>query len=185
MRIRRGVAVAAAAALMACGGGGTGEEQRAGTNQEPDGHGAAAGPNEEPVAVGGGTPATRGTPGLAPGAPGEQGPGGTAPSDLPAGVTPAMVTAGSQVFTGQGLCYVCHGQDGGGTATAPSLRDGEWLWANPDDLYPSLVQVITNGVPQPKEYPAAMPPRGGAALTDEQVRAVAAYVLTLSSAGTG
>jgi hypothetical protein len=42
------------------------------------------------------------------------------------------------------------------------------------------VQVVTNGVPQPKQHPAPMPPKGGAPLTDQQVRAVAAYVFSIS-----
>jgi mono/diheme cytochrome c family protein len=38
---------------------------------------------------------------------------------------------------------------------------------------------VTNGVPQPKEHPAPMPPKGGAQLSDDQVKAVAAYVYSL------
>jgi hypothetical protein len=33
-----------------------------------------------------------------------------------------------------------------------------------------------SGVATPKKYPGVMPPRGGSPLTDDQVRAVAAYV---------
>ena len=39
---------------------------------------------------------------------------------------------------------------------------------------------MTTGVPKPKEHPAPMPPKGGAPLTDDQVKAVAAYVYSLS-----
>jgi mono/diheme cytochrome c family protein len=95
---------------------------------------------------------------------------------LPAGVTQAMVTEGQTVFGG--TCFACHGQAGAGGPLAPALNDAEWL--NVDGSYESLVQVITNGVPQPKQHPAPMPPMGGAPLTDAQVSAVAAYVYTLS-----
>jgi len=44
----------------------------------------------------------------------------------------------------------------------------------------TYTNTITNGVPKPKEHPAPMPPKGGAALTDDQVKAVAAYEYSLS-----
>jgi mono/diheme cytochrome c family protein len=43
--------------------------------------------------------------------------------------------------------------------------------------------VVRNGVPQPKQFPAPMPAMGGAPLSDEQVRAVAAYVYSISHGG--
>ena len=100
---------------------------------------------------------------------------------LPAGVTPAMVEQGQQNFA---LCAGCHGANGAGTPIAPALNDNQWLNISGND-FDELVQVITTGVPQPKQYPAGMPPKGGGAFTDEQVRALAAYVYALSHAGSG
>lgn len=113
----------------------------------------------------------------APAAPAAQAPAAQQPQvQLPAGVTQAMVTQGKQTFDSS--CFACHGQAGAGGPLAPALNDGQWL--NIDGGYESIVRVINDGVPQPKQYPAPMPPKGGAPLTDEQVRAVAAYVYTIS-----
>ena len=38
----------------------------------------------------------------------------------------------------------------------------------------------SKGVPQPKQHPAPMPAKGGAPLTDEQVKQVSAYVYSIS-----
>ena len=95
--------------------------------------------------------------------------------------SPQQVALGDSIFHGQvagGTCTACHGQDAKGTAVGPDLTDSEWL--NGDGSYDFLVKVITNGVPQPKKHPAPMPPKGGASITDEQVKAAAAYVYSLS-----
>lgn len=95
---------------------------------------------------------------------------------LPAGVTQAMVDEGKTVFGSS--CFACHGQEGAGGPLAPKLADNQWL--NIGGSYDEIVQVVNNGVPQPKQHPAPMPPKGGAPLTDQQVRAVAAYVFSIS-----
>ena len=77
-----------------------------------------------------------------------------------------------------GTCTACHGQDAKGTAVAPDLTDNQWI--NGDGSYDFIVHTVTTGVPQPKQHPAPMPPKGGAALSDQQVKAVAAYVYSLS-----
>lgn len=107
-----------------------------------------------------------------------QAPSGAAPE----GATPEMVAAGQQIFTGQGICFTCHGMDGKGTQLGPDLTSGNWLWVNAaqGDILGQVQTVIKNGVPQPKQYPAPMPPMGGAQLSDEQVRDVAAYVVSIS-----
>lgn len=111
---------------------------------------------------------------------------GTAPqvdaAMLPAGVTQAMIDAGRPIFAQTGFCYTCHGQDGTGSQLAPDLTDGEWIHAASGD-FEQIVQLITNGVPEPTQFATPMPPRGGAQLTDEQVRDVAAYVWALSHGG--
>ncbi|MBI4543803.1 MAG: c-type cytochrome [Gemmatimonadetes bacterium] len=101
---------------------------------------------------------------------------------LPEGVTQEMVTQGQQLFTGSGNCFTCHGQDARGTQLAPNLTDQEWL--NISGSYDEVVKLVKTGVPQPKQHPAAMPPMGGVSLTEDQVKAVAAYVYTLSRGGT-
>lgn len=154
MRFERNViALLTAAALAACGGGDAGANQMASGDQ-----GAAADP--APAA----TPSSSME---------QQGP-------LPEGVTAQMVTAGKQIFTGQGICYTCHGPDGTGTQLAPDLTDSEWLHFDSKPSLDQVVQLIETGVPNPISHPAPMPPKGGSSISDEQVRDVAAYVLTLS-----
>jgi mono/diheme cytochrome c family protein len=82
---------------------------------------------------------------------------------------------------GGGTCYACHGQDAKGSPVAPNLTDGEWL--NTDGSLAGITKTIQTGVPTPKKAPAPMPPMGGASLTPEQVRAVAAYEYSLSHRG--
>jgi mono/diheme cytochrome c family protein len=99
--------------------------------------------------------------------------------NLPAGVTQAMVDEGQASFGT--VCAACHGQGGVGTASAPALNDSKWLWISGN--YDEIVARINAGVPQPKEHPAPMPPRGGGNFTDEQVRQIGAYVYALSHQG--
>jgi len=110
---------------------------------------------------------------------------GAKPTATPAaaggGPTPKQVALGDSIFHGLvagGTCTACHGQDAKGTAVAPDLTDSKWI--NGDGSYQFIVNTITNGVPKPKEHPAPMPPKGGATLTDDQVKAVAAYEYSLS-----
>ena len=84
---------------------------------------------------------------------------------------------GKAIFLGKGNCYTCHGKDAKGTPLAPDLTDAEWLHI--DGKLESIVKLVNAGVPEPKKHPAPMPPKGGAALTDAEVRAVAAYVVAL------
>ena len=99
-------------------------------------------------------------------------------------MTPQMVALGDSIFHGRaagGTCQTCHGPDAKGTPLAPNLTDSQWLHG--DGSFQFLVTTITNGVPQPKQHPGPMPPMGGAQLTPDQVRAVAAYVYSLSHRG--
>lgn len=89
-----------------------------------------------------------------------------------------MVARGEQVFMGAGICYTCHMQGGVGGPLAPNLTDDQWI--NTDGAYESIVNVVTTGVAQPVEHPGIMLPRGGTNISDDDVRAVAAYVWTLS-----
>ena len=128
---------------------------------------------------GGDAPATEEAETAAP-EPAEAAPAETAiDMELPEGVTAAMVTEGEAIFMGAGICFTCHMEGGVGGPLAPNLTDDEWL--NIDGSYESIVRNVMTGVPEPKEYPGIMLPKGGSPITDEQVNAVAAYVWTLSN----
>jgi cbb3-type cytochrome c oxidase subunit III len=98
---------------------------------------------------------------------------------MPEGVTQAMVTEGEGIFHSNGNCFTCHGADAKGTPLAPDLTDDQWLNTTGHN-YEEIVGIVTNGVAQPKQHPSPMPAKGGAALTEAQVHAVAAYVYSLS-----
>lgn len=101
---------------------------------------------------------------------------------LPAGVSDALIATGERLFNG-GACTRCHGASGIGGQNGPSLVSGPWLHASPNVA--DIARVITAGVPkeqlrdQTRRF--AMNPRGGPmALNDDQVRALAAYVWSIS-----
>ncbi len=104
--------------------------------------------------------------------------GGASDLELPEGVTAGMVAQGKVIFEGPGTCFACHGTTGEGTPIAPDLTDDEWL--NVDGSYGQLVEIIDTGVQETKEFPGLMMPRGGSGMSDEDLRAVAAYVWSLS-----
>lgn len=103
---------------------------------------------------------------------------GSGAGQAPAGASASDVQQGEKLFTSTGNCFTCHGQNGAGTAMAPALNDSQWL--NIDGSYEAIQKIVTSGVPQPKQHPAPMPAKGGAALTDAQVKQVAAYVYSIS-----
>ncbi len=102
------------------------------------------------------------------------------PQDLPEGVTPAMVEEGKGIYNGAGICMSCHGATGEGIPNlGANLTDDEWLHV--DGSYEQLVENIMTGVTaQESSSGVPMPAKGGTAITDDQVKAVAAYVWTLS-----
>ncbi len=102
-----------------------------------------------------------------------------APADsLPTGVTAEMLAEGKRLWSGQGLCLACHGVDGKG-GLGPDLTDGKWDHGN--GSFDQLVARIIKGVmPAESKSGQLMPPRGGGGLSDDQVKAVAAYVWTLN-----
>jgi mono/diheme cytochrome c family protein len=101
--------------------------------------------------------------------------------ELPEGVTAEMVARGEAVFGGDGICFTCHMQGGVGGPLAPNLTDDQWL--NTDGTYDGIVNIVMTGVAEPREHPGIMLPKGGTGISDEDVRAVAAYVWTLSRGG--
>lgn len=98
-------------------------------------------------------------------------------ASLPTGVTAAMIEEGGRLFKGAALCAACHGVNATG-GVGPSLADTAWLHSK--GTYEEIVRQVTTGVPQAQAKSGVMmPPRGGSAITDAQIRAVAAYVWSL------
>jgi mono/diheme cytochrome c family protein len=100
----------------------------------------------------------------------------------PATITPALIALGDSIFHGKvafGTCQSCHGEDATGpTGIAPNLTDT--LWLNTDGSWQGIYNTVMTGVMTPKQFPGAMLPMGGTNLTTDQVRAVSAYVYSLS-----
>jgi mono/diheme cytochrome c family protein len=114
-----------------------------------------------------------GTPANTPAAPGAAPAGG--------GDNAALVSQGQQAYA-TSVCVSCHGPNGQGTPLAPPFTDGQWLWVQPGpNLQAEVAALIKQGVPQPKDpkHVAPMPPYGGVPLSDDQVNALAAYVISL------
>ena len=105
------------------------------------------------------------------------GPAAAQEKAAPAGVTPAAIAKGDSIFHKSGLCYACHGSNAEG-AVGPNLTDAEWLQG--DGSFDMIVATVTSGVPAEKAKKGiAMPPKGGSSISDEDVKAVAAYVYSL------
>ena len=163
--------VVLAGLLTACGGGGSG----GGGGSETATGGGTAGAPPPPAAVD--TAPTARPPAAdtaAKPAGGAGGGGGGGGSDA------KLIALGDSIFHGQaggGTCHVCHGQDAKGSAVGANLTDAEWL--HNDGTLAGITGTINSGVPKPTKAPAPMPPMGGAALTPDQVKAVATYVHSL------
>ena len=98
----------------------------------------------------------------------------------PPGATADEVALGEKIFEGEvggATCAGCHGSDGAGSSVGADLTSGKWLWG--DGSLKDITRTIVDGVPQPKEHTGAMPPMGGAKLSEAEVNAVAAYVWAL------
>lgn len=98
---------------------------------------------------------------------------------LPEGVTAEMVAEGKTIFGGAGLCSACHGAEGEGIpGLGANLKDDEWL--HNDGSFEGIIETIKVGVDASKSSTGTpMPPKGGSTISDDQVKAVAAFVLTL------
>jgi mono/diheme cytochrome c family protein len=99
----------------------------------------------------------------------------------PKTITPQELALGDSLFhglIGATSCQACHGPDAKGGTVAPNLTDAEWLHS--DGSFGAIYHQIETGVAQPKQYLGVMPPFGGAPLSPEKHRAVAAYVYSLS-----
>ncbi|HXT15273.1 MAG TPA: c-type cytochrome [Gemmatimonadaceae bacterium] len=103
---------------------------------------------------------------------------------LPNGVTALMVAEGDSLFHVRN-CKNCHGADAHGAANGPNLTTGNFMHS--DGSYNGILGTITSGVPvaeiKDPAHRIAMPARGGTRptpLTDDQLRALAAYVYSLN-----
>jgi mono/diheme cytochrome c family protein len=103
--------------------------------------------------------------------------GSQASLPVPPGATAALVALGNRIFHGEvnnGTCAGCHGSDGRGSPIGSDLTSGTWLWS--DGSLTGITKTISEGVLKPKQHLGAMPPMGGSALSETDLKAVAAYV---------
>lgn len=111
---------------------------------------------------------------------GARAPGTSTPAPLSA-ADEAAIAAGDSLYHTTN-CIRCHGIDQQGTTNGPSLRTGIWRQSN--GSIDDIARVITTGVARSQmsnaTYRQPMPPRGGSALTNQQVRQLAAYVHFIS-----
>ncbi|HEX9691917.1 MAG TPA: c-type cytochrome [Gemmatimonadales bacterium] len=98
----------------------------------------------------------------------------------PPEVTDAAIQRGAALFNGTGLCMACHGTDAKGIPNlGANLADDEWLHS--DGSLAGILETLRKGVSSDRSSTgAAMPPRGGGQLSNEQLQDVAAYVWSLS-----
>jgi mono/diheme cytochrome c family protein len=97
---------------------------------------------------------------------------------LPPGATFEQAQAGHRLFT---VCTVCHGPAAEGTQLGPSFVNGEWIAVEPQ--VEQIAAIIRTGVSRPAEYPVPMPPHGGGDFDEDELRALAVYVLTMANRG--
>lgn len=102
---------------------------------------------------------------------------------LPDSVTAERILVGSNLYH-SGSCMACHAIGGRGSGRrAPDLSDVEWLHSEGD--FDGIFDTIFWGVTK-DEFKAVTPrpfemhPRGGMTIDREQVKALAAYVWTIS-----
>ena len=102
---------------------------------------------------------------------------------MPPGVTMAMIATGDSLFHARN-CKTCHGADAKGAQNGPDLTSGHFTHIS--GSYEDIVKIVTTGIPKDQikdpSHQFAMRPGGGGntPLTQDQIRAVAAYVYTLS-----
>lgn len=107
-------------------------------------------------------------------------PTAAAQAQLPDGVTQEMIAQGQKLFAGQGLCMACHGTDAKGIPNlGADLSDQEWIHS--DGSYQGILKSIMDGVASDRSTTGTvMPPKGGSRISAEQLKAVAAYVWSIS-----
>lgn len=95
-----------------------------------------------------------------------------------AAVSPELMAQGDKIFHGAGNCYACHGGNAEGLV-GPNLTDAEWIHSKGtlDDITAQVIHGVTK---EESKSGIVMPPRGGSTISDDDVKAVAAYVYSLS-----
>jgi cytochrome c oxidase cbb3-type subunit 3 len=90
----------------------------------------------------------------------------------------ALIARGDAVFHGPGNCYACHGNKAEGLV-GPNLTDSEWIHSK--GTLEDIEAQINHGVTKEESKSGIpMPPKGGSTISDEDVKACAAYVHSLS-----
>jgi cytochrome c oxidase cbb3-type subunit III len=90
----------------------------------------------------------------------------------------ALIARGDAVFHGPGNCYACHGSKGEGLV-GPNLTDSEWIHSK--GTLEDIEAQINHGVTKEESKSGIpMPAKGGGTLSDEDIKACAAYVHSLS-----
>ena len=101
---------------------------------------------------------------------------------FPPGVTGSVIQRGSVVFRGPARCDVCHGADARGTEDGPDLTDDQWLRG--EGRFGEILERVLNGMSRrDAKTGKPMPMRGWEPVSDDDARAVAAYVWSLSREG--
>jgi hypothetical protein len=99
---------------------------------------------------------------------------------VPPGASPDRIALGDQIFHGKmdgGTCTGCANTDGKESSVGSDLTSGKYLWG--DGSVQSIMHTIEIGAPTPKEHTGAMPPLGGAKLSQGDLASVADYVWAL------
>lgn len=97
----------------------------------------------------------------------------------PPEVTDSAIAWGRELFHGSARCSGCHGDGGRGTDSGPNITGA--LWLHGPGTYRSIIEQVKHGVPASRSYTGEGMPAGGAVpLPDDAVRAVAAYVWSIS-----
>jgi cytochrome c5 len=99
---------------------------------------------------------------------------------LPQGMTVDLLRKGDEIFHGKGGCFACHGTEAQGLPAAGDGITAQLNYAQPE--WRSMDSLVTLGIPDAlTRSPIAMPGRGARSdLTDDEIRAVAAYVWAIS-----
>jgi mono/diheme cytochrome c family protein len=129
----------------------------------------SAGSSPSPAASAGGGPAAK--------------PVAPVAAKLPPGVTAEMIALGDSLFN-NASCQRCHGKGAVGATNAPSLIRTTWDHGsgNIDDIVKTIIAGVPKDQQKDQTRPFAMRARGGVnpPLTDDQVRAIAAYIYSLN-----
>ena len=95
-----------------------------------------------------------------------------------AGASSELIARGEAVYNGPGNCYACHGSKGVGLV-GPNLTDGEWIHSK-GTLEEIEAQINSGVTKEQSKSGIPMPTKGGSTISEEDVKACAAYVHSLS-----